>query len=297
MGWASVGSEGDVSTLIDKVAQNKLRRYGFWSLRIPGALGVHHVYDGPGEGDLPPVVLLHGFGSGSTHMVRLIGLLRPHVRRIIVPDLLGHGQSDAAPEDASNRAVSQALFDVLEELLDEPALVFGNSLGGMMGLRFAVDRPRSVKGLVVCSPAGAPLNPHLHAEMLRRFRPQNVEEARVLVDLAFAGKAPLPKLAARNLHQRLMRPSVQRLLDNLLPSDLFTPEELSRLAAPGQLLWGASERLLFPEQLAFFQAHLPTHCPVLRPEGYGHVAYFENAVDLAARIVAFGRALHARAAA
>lgn len=283
--------------LVDRISAERLRRFGFWSARVPHPVGVHQVYDGPGQGALPTLVLLHGFSSRATHLVRLVSHLRPHFQRMILPDLLGHGQSDPPAPGASNSDVVNALFDVLDDLLDGPALVFGNSLGGMFALRFAARRPGRVHGLLVNSPGGAPLPAHRHAEFLQRFRPQTLEEARHLVDLAFATSPRLADLAARNLHKRLSAGTIQRLLDQMSVDDLLTPAELAAVQAPTRLLWGMRERVLLDEHLAFFQAHMPAHAVIERPLDYGHVPYFENSADLAARIVAFAEEVTLRSAA
>jgi pimeloyl-ACP methyl ester carboxylesterase len=283
--------------LVDRIAAQRLRRLGFWSVRVPGPVGTHQLYDGPGGGALPTLVLLHGFSSRATHLVKLVPLLRGHFRRLVMPDLLGHGLSDEPTPLATNHDISEAFFDMLDEVLDEPAVVFGNSLGGMFALRYASRRPQQVAGLLVTSPGGAPLPPDQHAAFLKRFRPQTLAEARDLVDRAFAVSPRLADLAARNLHKRMSAPTVQRLLDQMTHDDLLHPDELAAVRAPTCLLWGERERILLPEHLAFFQAHLPAHARIERPAGYGHVPYFENAADLAARIIAFAQQIDHRAAA
>ena len=283
--------------LIDRLAIKHLRRLGFWGVRVDGPHGVHHLFDGPGHGPLPPVVLLHGFSSRATHLARLVALLQPHVQRILVPDLLGHGLSDPPPASGSNQQVAEGLFGVLDACLDKPAVLFGNSLGGMVGIRYASQRPDRVAGLFVTSPGGAPLPEAEHQRFLERFRPRDLDDARRLVDLAFATPPRFPDLAARNLLTRMRAPTVQTILDQMTEDDLLTADELARLRMPVRFLWGQGERILLPEHLAFFTAHLPAHADIERPDGYGHIPYFENAEDLARRLVDFAAVIADRAAA
>jgi 2-succinyl-6-hydroxy-2,4-cyclohexadiene-1-carboxylate synthase len=109
---------------------------------------VHYAVREWGAG--PPLVLLHGFtGSGAlwrAHAAALAGRCR-----VIAPDLLGHGDSDAPP-DPARYAMPWALAD-LAALLDAlgvgRAALLGYSLGGRVALAFAVEHPARVAALVL----------------------------------------------------------------------------------------------------------------------------------------------------
>jgi pimeloyl-ACP methyl ester carboxylesterase len=99
-----------------------------------------------GEG--PPLLLIHGYGGAAWNFEPMAPLLAG--RRLIVPDLPGHGGSTPLPA-----APTLAGFaDVLAGLLDEPVDVFGHSLGGVVGLRLAERHPRLVRRLVLAAAAG-----------------------------------------------------------------------------------------------------------------------------------------------
>lgn len=98
-----------------------------------------------GEG--PPLLLVHGFGGAAWNFSELAPLLPG--RRLIVPDLPGHGASSPLP------APTLAGFaDVLAELLDGPVDVLGHSLGGVVALRLAERHPALVRRLVLAAAAG-----------------------------------------------------------------------------------------------------------------------------------------------
>jgi len=98
-------------------------------------------------GDGPPLLLLHGFGGSAWNWTEVAPRLPG--RRLIVPDLPGHGASSPLP------AASIAGFaDAVAGLLDEPAGVVGHSLGGVVALRLAERHPELVRGLVLAAPAG-----------------------------------------------------------------------------------------------------------------------------------------------
>ncbi len=73
---------------------------------------------------------------------------------IIAVDLPGHGKSDVPADGMRARAIDVMLCEALDALIVTPAVVFGNSLGGLAALRYAVARPERVCGLILNSPGG-----------------------------------------------------------------------------------------------------------------------------------------------
>ena len=82
------------------------------------------------EGEGPPVLLLHGFTGTARTWEAQIEALSPH-HRVIAPDLLGHGGSDAPTESARYALDRQAddLADLLA-LLDTTAADGGGLFDG-----------------------------------------------------------------------------------------------------------------------------------------------------------------------
>lgn len=97
-------------------------------------------------GSEPALLLVHGFTDTS----RSFSLLAPHLagRRLIMPDLRGHGAS----QDSSGYRVADFARDIAELIrrlrLDRPILV-GHSLGGMVAISLAGCQPDIIGGLVV----------------------------------------------------------------------------------------------------------------------------------------------------
>jgi len=100
-----------------------------------------------GEGET--LVLVHGLGGSAANWLALAPLLLPG-RRVLVPELPGHGGSDPLPAAASLNGYA----DRIAGLLEEPAAVVGHSLGGAVALRLAIRRPELVRALVLAGAAG-----------------------------------------------------------------------------------------------------------------------------------------------
>lgn len=141
--------------LLERLGRVALRSRGVGARFVDTPLGPVHVYDGRGKGALPTVVLLHGMGASATPFAPLVARLLPHVRRIVAPDYPGHGFSSEPSAAVTPEALFDAMTIALDGLLDEPAIVIGNSLGGALALHYAIKRPDRVAGVVLLSPAGA----------------------------------------------------------------------------------------------------------------------------------------------
>lgn len=273
--------------LPDRFQVQVLRALGATSGHLPTAVGRLHAIDIPGRGALPPLCLLHGLSSAGADYTPFIQRLRPHVRRILTLDLPGHGLSQSPPAGLDAAALRQGLLEGLDRLLDEPAVLFGNSLGGMAALRYAVARPHRVRGLFLSSPAGAPMDPADLRALVDSFAVRSHAEARAFLARAFAGRHALHPLMAMGFQARTARPALQHLLATLRPEDLLAPDELSALPMPVLVSWGQEEAVLPRGHVAFWRAHLPPHAVLEEPARHGHAPFVTHTAELAARVVRF----------
>src|ERR1700679_2834340 len=119
-----------IASLAERALRRALNAAGITSRWVRTSIAEQHVYDARGSGELPTVVLLHGIGAAASAFAPLIHKLRPHVRRVIAPDAPGHGLSGIPARPLTPETLFEAMSELLDGMLDEPAIVFGNSLGG-----------------------------------------------------------------------------------------------------------------------------------------------------------------------
>ena len=95
----------------------------------------------------PALLLVHGFTDTS----RSFSLMAAHLagRRLVIPDLPGHGASPAGPHDMTPAGLARALAGLIEGLKLNRPIVVGHSLGGMIAVELAASRPEAVGGLVL----------------------------------------------------------------------------------------------------------------------------------------------------
>ncbi|GAB7193571.1 alpha/beta hydrolase [Kineococcus sp. NUM-3379] len=101
---------------------------------------------GPGNG--PPLVLLPAqMGTWETYEPVLALLSRSF--QVFAPDLRGHGRSTWTPGDYSWSSFGADTAAFLEQVVGRPAIVSGNSSGGLVALWCAANVPGRVRALVL----------------------------------------------------------------------------------------------------------------------------------------------------
>jgi pimeloyl-ACP methyl ester carboxylesterase len=105
-------------------------------------------------GSGPPLVLVHGLGGMATNW-RLVAPELARERRLVIPDLPGHGLSEPLRERTRGLdPFVDAVLAVAEAEDALPAPFVGHSLGGLVSLHAATRRPEAVRGLVLAAAAG-----------------------------------------------------------------------------------------------------------------------------------------------
>ncbi len=249
-----------------------------------------HVYDGAGSGDLPTVVMIHGLGSAGISFASVISRLRPHVKRVVVPELPGHGMS-THPGDrpVTPELVLDTISAALDKVVTEPVIVVGNSLGGAVAIDYAKRHPDQVRALILVSPAGARMPDEEWKKLLAAFEVTGAAEARRFLGRIYNRPPWILALVAHEFPDLLKRRAVRDLLETSTQEHAAHPDDLAGLRMPVLLLWGRSERLLPKEALAYFREHLPKTAVIEQPHGFAHSPQLEHPRRVADRILAFAR--------
>ncbi len=121
-------------------------------------LQLHYLEAGcPEAGSGEPVVFIHGSGpgaSGHSNFKQNYPVFAEAGYRVIVPDLPGYGAS-AKPETVYDLDFFVNALSGLLDALDIPRCVLvGNSLGGAIALKLALDQPQRVSKLILMAPGG-----------------------------------------------------------------------------------------------------------------------------------------------
>jgi pimeloyl-ACP methyl ester carboxylesterase len=117
--------------------------------------GPTNVADFGGSG--PLMVLLHGLGGSHVNWITLGPLLAERAR-VLAPDLPGFGYSRPHGRATTVQANARWMDRFLQETADAPAILVGNSMGGLVAVLETISNPEMVAGLVLLNPA-LPLAP------------------------------------------------------------------------------------------------------------------------------------------
>jgi pimeloyl-ACP methyl ester carboxylesterase len=133
-----------------------------WTSTPPGLPGVRHEYLDAGglrthvalagPQDAPPLLLVHGWPQNWWAWRNVIPLVADSYR-VIVPDLRGHGWSDAPAGGYEKEQLASDLLALLDALKIERATWVGHDWGGWTGFLAALRQPgRLERMLALCIP-------------------------------------------------------------------------------------------------------------------------------------------------
>ncbi len=289
----------------------------------PGAGGpevdrrTHYVdFGGPepvAGADAPVVVLVHGLGGSTVDWSALAPLLTP-VAHVLAFDFAGSGRTPGAgrPADLESHRVHLAAF--LRKFAGRPAVLVGNSMGGVVSLLQAAREPASVAALVLVDPAlpvprtqvpdplvaGAfatyllPVGAsQLLAVRRRRTSPPEMVRQTLALITAHPERVP-PKVVAAYVAQNTERrrrddvdgpflASARSLLALMIARPARLRRTMAAVTAPTLLLHGERDRLVPVRAARTAQAARPDWTLVVHPDA-GHVPQIEDPAWVAGQL-------------
>ena len=107
-----------------------------------------------GNAKNPTVILLHGFNGSLLNFDRLVPLLVEDYRLVSI-DLPGFGLTGAIPSaDYSTESFIDTVTTLTTHLGIEKFSIAGNSMGGGVAWRYALNNPRKVESLILIASSG-----------------------------------------------------------------------------------------------------------------------------------------------
>jgi pimeloyl-ACP methyl ester carboxylesterase len=126
-----------------------------------------HYIDFGGSG--PPMVLVHGLGGSAINWLG-VGPSLARRYRVVALDLAGFGETPPV-KGATGLAAQQDLLDrFLAWVITGPAILVGNSMGGLLAMMEAAAEPGRVSHLILAAPAQpTPRRARIDLEVLAAF--------------------------------------------------------------------------------------------------------------------------------
>lgn len=258
---------------------------------------VHLRDEGP-RTDPQPIVLLHGT-SASLHTWDGWAAALKGQRRVIRMDLPGFGLTGPMP-DGDYRLTRYVNFVIalLDQLGVQQAVLAGNSFGGNLAWKIAVDHPQRVSKLVLVDAAGYPFDPasmpigfkiaQIPAlrPMMEHTLPRSMIESSVRNVYGDPSKVT-PELVDRYQELTLRSGNRSALVERFRqsPSGEFTAQ-IPQVRQPTLILWGAQDRLIPPDNALRFQRDIAGSHLVMF-DALGHVPHEEAPALTVAAVQAF----------
>jgi pimeloyl-ACP methyl ester carboxylesterase len=234
-----------------------------------------HIYQKKGTGQYH-WVCVHGLGSSASSFAPFAQYLVPYAKTISIPDAPSHGLSDVHPSALSQEQLYQVWEMILLTLSkDHPIVLVGNSLGGAVSLKFALNHPDRIHKLVLCSPAGFQLSVKGIQWIQSQFKMTYFQDGQRFIRTLYHNEPPYSFLIGCAVRANLLEPKVQNFLTQLQPGMGLSPLELQKLKPSTLLIWGESEKILPAEGIKYFKTHLPSNVEYRHPPCFGHSPHLE----------------------
>ncbi len=196
-----------------------------------------------GSPSLSPVVLLHGFGMVSAHLLPAIGALSAR-RFVLAFDLPGHGGSLEYPLAGSAKKCAEAVIAELDIRAIGPVTLAGHSFGGAVASLVAIARPDLVSRLILLAPGG--FGPEINADLLRRHAAATTaQEFKSIASEMFASGFQIPEDFVHTLVAMRKIPNQTKALLDLSgrflkdgSQGVLPLETLAAAGIPVDLVWG-----------------------------------------------------------
>lgn len=248
--------------------------------------GVRTRYLRAGDPAKPVLILLHGSGGHAEAYVRNLAAHAEHFWTWSV-DMLGHGYTDRPGHPLEIPHYVAHLMDVLDAIGARQASISGESLGGWVAARAAIDHPDRVQRLVLNTAGGSQADPEVMKRIitLSMAAVENPSwetvQARIKWLMADKSKDYDDIVASRQRIYRLpgfvdaMRDIMALQDPEIRARNLLGPGEYGQITAPTLVVWTSDDPTADVEEGQRIASMIPGAKFELMP-GCGHWPQYED---------------------
>jgi 2-hydroxy-6-oxonona-2,4-dienedioate hydrolase len=211
-----------------------------------GGVRTRLLESGDPSGEL--VLFLHGTGGHAEAYIRNLGPHGEH-RWAVAMDLIGHGRSQLATEPLEISDYVNHVIALLDTLSIERAVISGESLGGWVAARLALDHPERISRLVLNTTGGTRADPQvmarIHSLSMRAVEEPTWEFVRERLEWLMADPSTVNDDLVATRQAIYSQPGmIESMRATLALQDmeirvgnLISDDDLARIAAPTLVLW------------------------------------------------------------
>ena len=249
-------------------------------------MNVHYIVEGPPT-DTIPLVLIHGTSSSLFTWNRWTEILQDK-HRVIRFDLPAFGLTGPHPEgDYRVEAYLSFLKSFLKKLEIKQCILVGNSIGGEIAWRYALNNPKQVHKLVLLNASGYPVElkevplakiPYsflwLRIPLIRELSvmfitPEVMRES--LIYLYGDPKKVTDNVVEVYFDMINRKGNREALTERMESFNIPAPlQEITKIKVPTLIIWGDKDRLIPVEHARRFHNDLP-YSTLKILQGAGHM--------------------------
>jgi pimeloyl-ACP methyl ester carboxylesterase len=225
------------------------------------------------------VFLIHGLGGRGNQWREQIDMLKQHYT-LVIPDLLGHGQSEKPKTDSANpysfSELDQDIHAIFNHYSSNKNIIIGHSYGGALATSLSLDHQDNITQLILLSPTPCvpnipiPFFYHLPIFMMEAIRPLL---DRQFLRLAFTKNAN-PALIA--IESRANQANPMYVIKQIVNGMQNMPAiDLTMLNTPTLVIVSKPDNLISPDAQQQFYKKLPNHTFDIIPNA-SHMALLEK---------------------
>lgn len=234
------------------------------------------------------VVFLHGLVGLNEHWEMVVDHAKENVECILLelPLLALRG------DDCSIDGVTDLTVRFLEESLDEPVVLVGNSFGGHVALRVALARPDLVGGLVLAGSSGL-----IEKSMIRevQLRPSKEWLRKKIAELFYNPEEHMREADIDRAYRELSDRGGARAMVKLSRSARknHLGEQIRKISSPVLVVWGREDVVTPPEAANMFVEGI-RDARIVWFDSCGHAPMIECPEQFAKALTDFSEELNRR---
>ncbi len=216
------------------------------------AKGIQTRYLHSGSKDQPALIMLHGVGGHAEAYVRNLKAHSEHFSTWAI-DMIGHGWTDKSKVDLEIKHYIDHVLRFMDSVGIEKAHFSGESLGGWVAARFAIDYPDRIERLVLNTAGGSQADPvvmeRLKTLSLRAATDPSWEFIKARVEWLMADKSKVyddlvatrqaiyqqPGMAEAMRHNMILQEMEVR------QRNILRAEDYGRIQAPTLVIWTSDD--------------------------------------------------------
>lgn len=247
------------------------------------------------------IILLHGFGGYIEDWLDNVAALA-RGRKVYALDLVGFGRSDKPQVKYSIPYLTDFVQKFMVDQDIDRATLIGESMGGAIALRFALQYPNQVEKMVLAASAGFGKEVSIYFRMMslpllgELFARPSRKGIAQLLEQFFYNQDLITDLRIEEDYEMASLPGAQRSQLSALrsmcniwgaKSEVYRPilDRLEEIEVPTLVIWGAQDRIL-PVAHAHQAKRLP-NARVHILDSCGHVPNIERAKEFNALVTDF----------